>query len=420
MTDEATLSMRERGLLAVAPAARIMTSMLMGTSLAVFIGQRGSPFAVSMVMTAYFIGLMFFAPIWGAIADVTGRRRTVLIGTGVVATVVVLPLTVVDGVWGPIGLRALYAIFAAGFMPVMLSIVSAHGGAEGRGRSIGFFNSARAVGFTGAQLGAGFLLGIMLPGELFFVVAAISLMSTVAVAFLSDPAPQPAGEPTVAEVISEVRTRLVPAVENRDHLRTNGLQWLYVALALRNMTVLGVGSLLPPYLIDNVGVSAFVMGALLALNPGSQTVCMYAFGKIADAAGRKPLIVGGMAGSALYAILLAGAILPSTVLVRAIVAGGGLLLLGAAYSAMTTGTLAFIGDVAPDVREGELMGLRSTAKGVGGVLGPPLIGVVATYTSYELAFGVGSVLAIIATGLAATALVESRPTDEPVGTVADD
>ncbi|MFB6301130.1 MAG: MFS transporter, partial [Halobacteriales archaeon] len=227
-------------------------------------------------------------------------------------------------------------------------------------------------------------------------------------------------DPTVAEVIAEVRDRLVPSVGNREHLRTNGLQWLYVALALRNMTVLGVGSLLPPYLIDQVGVSAFVMGALLALNPASQTVCMYAFGRIADAAGRKPLIVAGMAGSAIYAMLAAGAILPGSVLVRAIVAGGGLLLLGAAYSAMTTGTLAFIGDVSPDVREGELMGLRSTAKGVGGVLGPPLLGVVATYTSYELAFGVGSILAVIATGLAITGLVESRPTDDPVSAVADD
>ncbi|MFB6301129.1 MAG: MFS transporter, partial [Halobacteriales archaeon] len=197
MSSDETLPMHERGLLAIAPATRIMTSMLMGTSLAVFIGQRGSPFAVSMVMTAYFIGLMFFAPVWGAIADVTGRRRTVLIGTGVMASLIVLPLSVIDGVWGPIGLRALYAIFAAGFMPVMLSIVSAHGGAEGRGRSIGFFNSARAVGFTAAQVGAGFLIGSMLPGELFLVVAAISLLSTIAVAFLSDPAPQPSTDPTV-------------------------------------------------------------------------------------------------------------------------------------------------------------------------------------------------------------------------------
>jgi MFS family permease len=397
--------------IAVATAARMASGILMGTALAVYVGERGTPFAVSMVLAAYFLGLTVFAPVWGAIADVTGRRRAVLVLTGILATAAIVPLAFTDGVWLPIGLRWLYAVFAAGYPPVMLSIMSVRGGDAGRGRSIGFYNSARASGFTAGQLAAGALLGALAPAGVAAAIALASLASTLAAVLVFDPTPAPEEPPTLAELAGEIRRRLLPAREDRAHLQDHGLGWLYVALAIRNMTVLGVSSLTAPYLLSNVGVTTAVMGLVLAINPAGQTVFMYLFGRVADTAGRKPLIVAGMVGSGAYALLMASATLPATVPVRALVAGGALVVLGAGYSAMTTGALAFIGDVVPAVREGEMMGLRSTAKGVGGVLGPPLIGSVATYTSYETAFALASLLAVAAAGLAAASLTESRPAD---------
>lgn len=424
--------------IAVAGATRFAAGVLMGTGMAVYTGDVSSEFAVSAVVTAFFLGTMLFSPVWGAIADVTGRRRAVLIGTGVLATLSVLPLSVVGkagptvatpigrvgGVWVPIGLRALYAAFAAGFPPVMLTVVSERGGATGRGRSLGFFNSARAVGFAGGQLVVGALLGVLLPSSLYLVIAGVSLVSTLAVAFVVDPAPDPPGDPSLGDVASEVRHRLLPAVEDRGHLRTNGLRWLYVALALRNMTVLGTTSLLPVYLTNaeamgGLGVTEFTMGAILALNPAGQAVAMYLFGRVADANGRKPLVVVGMAGSGAFALVAAAASTPGTVLAGVTVPGGdlaqiglaglALVVLAASFSAMTTGALAFIGDVAPADRESELMGLRSTAKGVGGVFGPPLFGAVATVTTTGTTFALGSTLAFAAAALVGVGLSESRP-----------
>jgi MFS family permease len=100
-----------------------------------------------------------------------------------------------------------------------------------------------------------------------------------------------------------------------------------------------------------------------------------------------------MAGSGLYAVVTGLATTPNSLLARMVVAGIGFVIIAAAFSAMTTGAIAFIGDVAPADRESELMGLRSTVKGVGGVLGPPIFGAVATVASYETAFLGGSVLA---------------------------
>ncbi|PSQ38273.1 MFS transporter [Halobacteriales archaeon SW_5_70_135] len=392
----------------------------MGTAMAVYVGRGGSAFAVSMVLTAYFLGMTVFAPVWGAVADVTGRRRAVMVGTSLVATLLVLPLTVVEGVWGPIGLRALYAVFAVGFQPVMLAVVSDLGGDEARGRSLGFFNSARGVGFAGGQVAAGVLLGLLAPAGLYLAIAGLSLVSTVAAALVSDPAPAPERTPSVRAVGAEIRRRLLPAVEDREHLRTNGLWWLYVALALRNMTVLGVMSLMPVYLVDTVlagGVdllgavlaAELVMGVLLAINPTGQSVFMVLFGRVADSSGRKPLIVAGMAGSGAFALVEAAAALPAGLWPRLALAGLGMVVIAAAFSAMTTGALAFIGDVAPQERRSELMGLRSTAKGVGGVVGPPTIGAVATVAGMRAAFAVGSALAFLAAALVARTLAESRP-----------
>jgi MFS family permease len=421
----------QKTLIATAGSARFMAGVLMGTSMALYVEDAGgSEFAVSMVLTAYFLGMMVFTPIWGAIGDVTGRRRAVMIVSGLLGTAAVVPLAIVgeagptislpfltiDGVWIPIGLRALYAAFAVGFIPVILTIVSARGGPEGRGRSLGFFNSARAIGFTGGQLVVGVLLGILLPSEMYLVVAAVSLVSVIAAALVSDPTPTPPGDPSLREIASEVRHRLLPAVEDRGHLRTNGLRWLYAALALRNMTVLGTMSLMAIYITGPLGVTEVLMGVILAFNPAGQVVFMYLFGRIADSAGRKPLIVAGMAGSGLFAVVAALSAIPNNPLVRILVIAVAFVIIAASFSAMTTGALAFIGDVAPPERESELMGLRSTAKGLGGVLGPPIIGGLATVTSIQLAVGVASLLSFGAAVLAAVALTESRPADGGTGT----
>lgn len=426
---------RQRLVIAVAGATRFMTGILMGTGMAVYVGDAGgSAFAVSMVLTAYFVGMTVFAPVWGAIADVTGRRRAVMVATGTLATLAVLVLAAVGevgpaislggltvgGVWVPIALRGLYAVFAVGFIPVMLSVVSARGGADGRGRSLGFFNSARAVGFSGGQVAVGTLLGLLAPASLYLLIAAVSLVSTVTAVLVVDPTRSPERQPTASDVAGEVRTRLLPAVGDRAHLRTNGLRWLYVAIALRNMTVLGVMSLMPVYLTGPVGVTTAVMGVLLAINPTAQVVFMYLFGRVADRAGRTLPIVAGIAGSGVFAVVVALVPLPGNTLVRLVVAGAAFVTIAAAFSAMTTGALAFIGDVAPPERESELMGLRSTAKGVGGILGPPLIGTVATATSMQVAFGTGSVLALGAAVLAAVSLTEpDRQTSESGAPTAD-
>jgi MFS family permease len=406
-------------LITLAALTRFGSGILMGTVLAVVVEAQGSALAVGVLGAAFFGGMMLFAPVWGAVADVTGRRREVMFLTGVLATLSVLPLTLSDSVAWSLWWRFCYSAFAAGLAPVVLAIVGHHGGATGKGRSIGVFNAARSGGFAGGNLLAGILLGLFLPGEVYLVVGALSLVSALAALGVDDPTPTPDRSPTLREVASEVRTRLLPAVEDRGHLRTNGLQFLYLGLAARNACVLGVMTLMAPYLLGVVDLSEPAMGAVLAANHGTQVPAMVLLGVVADRVGRKPLIVSGMAGSGLFALLasLAPAATPDW---RLPLAAGAMVVLGVAFSAMTTGALAFISDVAPAHRESELIGLRSTAKGLGGVVGPLLVGGAATLAGYRTAFAVASLLAFLAAGLVFSALTESRPAGGPVPAAADD
>jgi MFS family permease len=404
--------LRQRLVVGLATALRFGAGTLMGTALVVYVGARASALLVGLVMASFSLGNMVFGPVWGALADVTGHRRAILVGTGLLATLALAPLLATADVYVAILVRACYAAFAAGFLPVVLAVMSERGGEAGRGTSLGVVTSARSLGWGLANVAVGVLLAVLAPSALFAVVVGVSLLGTVAAAFVTDPDPAADRDATPAAVAAEVRDRLVPAVGNRAHLRTNGLAWLYAALALRHLTVVGVFGLLADYLVHDLAVPEPVMGPLIAVNPLLQMPLMLVMGRVADAAGRKPLLLLGTAGSAVFAVLMATAALPETLPGRIAVVAGGLVLMALSFSALEAGTYAFIGDVAPARRESELMGLSSLVRGLGGVVGPLIIGAAATAVGYRAAFAAAGALAVAGFVLVALRVAESR-TDPP-------
>ncbi|MDX1748353.1 MAG: MFS transporter, partial [Halobacteriales archaeon] len=249
----------------LAGASRTAIGILVATGMAVYVGRDASPFAVASVLAAYSFGIMLFSPVWGAIADITRRRRTVLVASGLLATGSLLLLSVVQNVWISIAVVGIYAAASSGFLPVLLTIVSEHGGATNRGRAIGNFNSAKSLGATGGRFLVGVLLAVLAAEGFFFVLALGSLVATIAVAFVEDPTADGRPLPPWRALFTEVRHRLVPVGDGRGALTTNGLHWLYLAHGFRNMTISGLLSLLPVYLIVVVGTSETEMGLLLGL-----------------------------------------------------------------------------------------------------------------------------------------------------------
>lgn len=404
---------RQLGVLVCIAIIHITAGAIFGTSVAYYIGQDGSEFLVSLAFAVFSLGLLIFAPIWGAVADVTGQRKAVLVVTSLGSVLSIAPLTVTNPVWLEIVSRGLFAVFIAGFQATMLTIVSESGRESGRGRAIGFYSSAESVGDIVGQLLVGYLLGLLFPTQLYLVVVIFGLAATVLALLLTDPTPIPEKPATAGRVREEFVRRFAPREARKNLPKGNGLGWLYVGLFFRNMTQKGVSAVIPVYLTANVGLTEFLMGAVLAVSPTVRTVAMYALGRLADVVGRKALIVVGLAGAAGHALILAGAVVPGSMSVRLGLSGLAFVVHAVTFSALTVGTIAFISDVAPTDRESELIGLRSTARGAGGVAGPLVVGTIATYAGFPVAFVAISTLSMLAVVLVAWTLTESykRPTD---------
>jgi len=403
----------QRSLIGVSALLWSVPPNLATTSLAVLVGRQGTAFQVSLVTMSHFLALLLFAPVWGAIADVTGKHRSILLGTGVAGSACLFVLGLTEGSWARIFLRGLYAVFFAAFPPLMLTIVSEHGGLDGRGRALGNFNGWRSVGLAAGQFFAGISLAVLVYYQIYFALGVVNLAAVAVTLFVSNPVPERDVKPRLATVWREISTRLYPASDARAHLVSNGLHWMYVAVLFQSITFFGLLSLLPVYITENVGISEALMGVFLAVNPLSRTVLMVVFGTAVDRFGRKPVLSLGMLGTGVFAVVTAVATAPPTLFVRKLVMAVAFLVIAVSFSAAVIGSQTFIGDVADVGRESELMGLRTSALGLGGVVGPLLVGGLVTLSNYELAFGLMSTFAFAGTVLIVEGVVETGPDPTP-------
>lgn len=419
MTSDSVARRRQLAVLVCIAISHITAGAVLGTAVAYYIGLEGSPFLVSLAYAVFSLGLLVFAPVWGAVADITGRRKLVVVGTSLGSVLAIVPLTISSPPWLEIASRGLFAVFIAGFKSTMLTIVSETGGEHGRGRSIGFYTSAESVGDIVGRLLVGYLLGLLFPSQLYLTVVVVGLFATALATLVTDPTSEPEQPATLERFRDEFRRRFAPRSVRSGFPDGHGLGWLYVGLFLRNMTQKGVSAVLPVYLTQTVGLTEFLMGVVLAVSPTIRTVAMYGFGRLSDAIGRKHLIVLGIGGAAGQALLLVGATIPAAFPVRVGLSALAFVVHAVTFSALTIGTIAFISDVAPLERESELIGLRSTARGAGGVVGPLAVGALATVTDYPTSFVVISVVSIAATVLVATRVTESydAPTDPEAASV---
>jgi MFS family permease len=411
--DVESIPTKSRPVQRLAVALTVVTfgasAALLGTSMVVIIGREASPFAVSLIATVHALGVAVFAPVWGTVADYTGRRKAMLVVLGGCASATVVGISLVDGVWLPIALRAVYGVFVAGYAPLMLTVVGEQGTDDTRGRSAGYYYSVSSVGSATGQAGAGFLLGTLFPSDIYLVIAGVGLASTLAVALVHDPTPTREEGIDGDDLREEIVSRLLPRAGEREHLRRNGLRWLYLAVMLRNVSAAGIGSLAAIYVVAELAVPEPRMGLLIAVNPALSIVLMYLLGRLSDARGRKPLIVVGTVASGGFGLLLAAAgVVPDVGLYREGLVGLAFATVGFGVSALFSSATAFVADVAPLRRESEMIGLLNTSYRFGGIVGPPLVGALATLASYEAAFASASVLAFVGAGLISMRVTETR------------
>jgi MFS family permease len=391
---------RGYGVAELAGATRALAGGILATALAVYVGRDGSPLAVSALSTVLFAATMVCTPLWGALGDVTGRRRRLLVVASVGASLAAGAFVIVRTVWPTVGVRAVYAAFAVGVSPLLLSLVRVVAGPVHRDSAAGRYSGAIAAGDVVAQLSVGVLIGTVARSTVLLLAAGVSLVGTLVVPWVRDPVVGTGGTDWSPRTLTAgVRDRLVPSRTERAALRAAGLTWLFAGLVVRHAAVRGVGALVPLYLLAEVGVSELVMGLLLTVAPAGQVVCMPAFGRLADRGGGRWTVLVGFLASAAYPPLLAAAavvadgvdigaaIAPVPPVIAGIgVATVGLLAVGVGFSGIDVGTIAVVGSVVAPDRESAFLGMRATVGGLGGVLGPLLVGAGVVIVGYQLTF----------------------------------
>jgi DHA1 family multidrug resistance protein-like MFS transporter len=344
-----------------------------------------SPEFIGVIVAASTITGVFFKLPSGALSDVFGRKRMMVLGAAFFAVPPFLYPFVHDP-WSLVVLRFVHGFATAIFSPVASAYVASLA-ETGRGARLGWFSSANDVGATGGPLIGGFLLFFTASYPVtFLTVGVLGVLTLLAVLLLPD----------VARPIPEAKAFFARVVEFRqgvaEVLRTPPI---FVAAGIEAVMYLGYGAFLGflPIYAKNTGLNdaeiATVLGAQLVLAMVAKPIA----GRLSDRVGRISVIVIGL--------LLCATALPlifrSEKLTAFVLAAP---VLGLGVGAVTPVTNALIADLVSARSLGAAMGVFGTIWDIGEAAGPIIAGFLIGRMGYAATFdALAAATATITVGL---------------------
>jgi MFS family permease len=346
-----------------------------------------SPEFIGVIVAASTITGIFIKLPSGALSDVLGRKRMMVIGALFFAAPPFLyPL--VQESWSLLALRFVHGFATAIFSPVASAYVASLT-ESGRGARLGWFSSANDIGATAGPLIGGLVLYLTASYSLtYLLVGALGVVGLLLVLRLSDVDSPPVEAKTFGARVAEFRQGLIEV------LRTPPI---FIAAGIEAIMYLGYGAFLGflPLYAKHVGRNdaeiAFILGVQLALAVVSKPIA----GSLSDRVGRIPVIIIGL--------LLCASALPlmfrsEDLMAFLLVAP----LLGLGVGAVTPVTNALAADLASDRRLGAAMGVFGTVLDIGEAAGPMLAGFLIGGLGYAATFDVlAAIIVAVTIGLAA-------------------
>ena len=321
-------------------------------------GLGAPPFVIALGTSLCWLGIFVGSALWGAFSDQRSRRR-ILAFLLVGGSAMMLLLSTLPSTASTLVLVFLRVSLVSGIAPVVLAVQSRRSTLADRGRNLSILSAARAGGFAVGSLIAGFALETLGFRGTFALLSILPLFCLIALLGWEDGPPAQEKKP------------------KRNPLRRlNGpLVCLYAGTVLRQMANTGTRSLIYVYMAT-LGLQTATMGALNSVNPAVQILAMLVFGHLADRIGRRRIFLLGFALSIVSTSMFALSTRTSGFAVA-------YALIGVAFPALFIGSTAHIGDYAPNDRQGEMIGLFESSRGLGGVVGPLLAGAVVPFVGYQ-------------------------------------
>ncbi len=346
-------------------------------------------------------GIFFKLPA-GALSDVIGRRRTMLIGLLFFGFTPFAYLLVHDYSLLII-IRFIHGLATAIYGPVAMAVVADIAG-KNKGEMLSWFSSVTIIGnLLGAPLG-GFILhnapGAANPSLADFryaylasgIAGLFSLILALKV-LRRDAAPEHGHGlqealkkflSGIKEVISDKRIAITSAMEG-----------------LQNTTVGALEAFLPIYAVTIVGLNEFQAGILWGVQVVTTILSKPIMGKTSDRYGRKALITVGLIICAISFALIP--VFRSFYLLMITAAFFGL-----GEALVQSSGAAFVADLCKEKHFGTAMGTFGTIFDIGHATGPILAGILLASHSYLFSFWVMAAVVILATPVFVLTVIETN------------
>ena len=339
------------------------------------------PEAIGLAVGISTVTGIFFKMPSGALSDIIGRRKTLLMGLVVFAVMPFTYLVIKDYSW-LIAIRFLHGLATAIYGPVAMAVVADIAGVK-KGEWLSWFSSVTILGtLVGAPVG-GFLLTYVTaangPGlndfRLVFLMsglagAAALLLGLIALRDQETVATHPGA---LKERLGRFFSGIKEVISDRRVVITSNME------GLQNLTVGALEAFLPVYAVKVAGLNEFQAGLLWGVQVLTTILSKPIMGRTSDNYGRKPLVIIGM-------VLCAVSFAAIPLLKSFYLLMGTALVFGLGEALVTSSTAALVADFCHAKNFGAAMGTFGTIFDVGHASGPILAGVLLARFDYLTSF----------------------------------
>ena len=348
-------------------------------------------FAASFGVSLVLIGLvstfsagprMVSGPITGYLADRWGRRP--MIYAGAVGHGIILVLQFFSGSYWQYALLEIPAGLFVAFWAVSSNVLIADVSTVGnRGRSVAVRNTAQRIGMLAGPVVGGAIAAYFGLRWVFIFIAATKLVVLV-VTWLFIPETRPEREERPAAGAGPEEAPPPPGARRREILamfRNKSFAGLVAAAVAFGMIGIGPGvfrTYFPIHAQDAAGLDPTLIGNLMGLSGFATLALAIPSGVLLDRSGRRPLVIFGLAATALSTYLLGGAAGLITAFAAAAV-------FGVAEGVNSNAIQTYAMDLAPRDRRGVFMGVHQFTMNIGQVIGPLGAGLLAAALGLEAA-----------------------------------
>lgn len=237
---------------------------------------------VAIVAVPYPFAEMLTANYFGIKSDKIGRKRIIVMGTALAASVTLL-YSLWDNVWYLATMHGIHGIGAAATIAPAIAMIADHAHSSDRGRQMGWFDYSTLLGYVfGGSLGA-FSIAYLGNRTTFIIIAGILFLS----AFLLQRLVR-TERPKQGAVPYGNWRELRKVFRRRDVRRVFPI-WLLIAI------LLGLAITYLPRIMFSEGFSEITVGLLIGAAGAALGLLQPFWGKVSDKVGRIPVMTYGVA-----------------------------------------------------------------------------------------------------------------------------